>query len=104
MRATDKNASDQYIRSQGLKHQDGNPVLAVKEDWVLGVASTEIPWLGSIKLLTTGAWPAVPNSSWTKLSILVGAILVAPVIFDALRGRSEEPRKQDGDKDKGEDE
>ena len=104
LRATDKNASDQYIRSQGLKDQDGNPVLAVREDWVLGIASTEIPWLGSIKLLTTGAWPAVPNSSWTKLSILVGAILVAPVVFDALRGMSEEPRKQNGDKDKGEDE
>ena len=36
LRATDKNASDQYIRSQGLKDQDGNPVLAVKEDWVFG--------------------------------------------------------------------
>ena len=87
LRATDSNASDQYIRSQGLKDQNGNPVLAVKDEWVIGVASTEIPWLGSIKLLTTGAWPAVPNQSWTKLSMLIGVILVAPVILDAIRGR-----------------
>ena len=104
LRATDRNASDQYIRSQGLKDQDGNPVLAVKDEWVIGVASTEIPWLGSIKLLTTGAWPAVSNQSWTKLSMLIGVILVAPVILDAIRGRSKESGKQYGDKHQGEDE
>ena len=69
----------------------------------LGVASTEIPWLGSIKLLTTGAWPAV----W----LLMDQVEYSsrrhsgrPSDLRCFEGRSEEPRKQDGDKDKGEDE
>ncbi len=104
LRATDHNASDQYIQSQGLKDENGNPVLEVRDDWIIGVASTEIPWLGSIKLLTTGAWPAVPNASWTKLSFVIGAILILPILFDTLRGASEKSGKEDRDHNQGEDE
>ena len=39
------------ISKSGSKDQNGNPVLAVKDE-VIGVVSTEIPRLGSIKLLT----------------------------------------------------
>ena len=78
--------------------------MEVRDDWIIGVASTEIPWLGSIKLLTTGAWPAVPNASWTKLSFVIGAILILPILFDTLRGASEKSGKEDRDHNQGEDE
>ena len=104
LRATDRDASDQYIMSQGLKDEDGNPVLAVKDEWVIGIASTEIPWLGSIKLLTTGAWPAVPSSSWIKLALVIGGIIAAPLIIDSFRNNLEESGQDDGNHDQGEDE
>lgn len=104
LRATDRDASDQYIMSQGLKDENGNPVLAVKDEWVIGIASTEIPWLGSIKLLTTGAWPAVPSSSWMKLALVIGGIIAAPLIIDSFRNDLEESGQDDGDHNQGEDE
>jgi signal peptidase I len=104
LRATDRDASDQYIMSQGLKDENGNPVLAVKDEWVIGIASTEIPWLGSIKLLTTGAWPAVPSSSWMKLALVIGGIITAPLIIDSFRTDLEESGQNDGDHNQGEDE
>ncbi|DAC69968.1 MAG TPA: hypothetical protein D7I12_02900, partial [Candidatus Poseidoniales archaeon] len=104
LRATDRDASDQYIMSQGLKDENGNPVLAVKDEWVIGIASTEIPWLGSIKLLTTGAWPAVPSSSWMKLALVIGGIIAAPLIIDSFRSDLEESGQDDGDHNQGEDE
>ena len=104
LRATDRDASDQYIMGQGLKDENGNPVLAVKDEWVIGIASTEIPWLGSIKLLTTGAWPAVPSSSWMKLALVIGGIITAPLIIDSFRTDLEESGQNDGDHNQGEDE
>ena len=60
--------------------------------------------VGINKIADYGGMARCSQLVMDQVSIRVGAILVAPVIFDALRGRSEEPRKQDGDKDKGEDE
>ena len=72
---------------------EGKPVLPVEDEWVVGVASSEIPWIGAIKLLTSGNHGSVTSSSWNYLSLTILLILASPLIIDYFsnpQNRSEE--------------
>ena len=80
-----------YANSQspggGLVDENGNPVLAIKEDWIVGVASSEIPWVGSIKLLTSGTSDSVPGKSWAYLTATILLILSFPMVIESATER-----------------
>ena len=79
----------------GLHDSMGNPVLPVKDDWVVGVASSEIPWVGSIKLLTTGTAGSVTPESWGSLSIAILLVLAAPFVMDYLPATKKGPDEEE---------
>ena len=68
----------------GLTDSLGNPVQTVKDEWVVGIASSEIPWVGSIKLLTTGTHKSVTPQTWLYLTLAILAVLASPVATDFL--------------------
>ena len=68
----------------GLKDEYGNPVTAVKEEWILGIASSELPWIGSIKLLASGNHLSVTDKSWFNLTVSVILLLAIPGIIEGI--------------------
>ncbi|GIT10933.1 MAG: hypothetical protein CM1200mP32_04260 [Methanobacteriota archaeon] len=55
-----------------LRTRNGNPVLAVKDEWVVGVAlSPEIPWLGAAKLAFSGTAHQVTDTTWRSLAMVI---------------------------------
>ncbi len=82
LRATSPDAEDDYIRSRGLKDENGNPVTAVRGDWIIGVASSEIPWVGAIKLFFSGTSSFVSGQTWNNLLSLIAIVVIVPMIFD----------------------
>ena len=95
LRATSPDASETYIRGNGLKDEDGNPVLAVKDEWIVGVAATEIPWIGAAKLAISGTSSQVTDSTWRSLALLVAIIIATPYLMEAISER----RKDESDSD-----
>ena len=102
LRATNPEASETYIRGNGLKDENGNPVLAVKEEWIIGVAATEIPWLGAAKLAISGTSSSVTDSTWRSLAMVIAIIIVTPYLMEAIAVRrgentedSDQPRQDD---------
>ena len=87
LRATNPDASEQYIRGNGLKDENGNPVQAVKDEWVVGVASTEIPWLGAAKLFFSGTSSSVTDTTWRSLAVVIAVIIAAPYILETVMER-----------------
>ena len=87
LRATDPDASEQYIRGNGLKDENGNPVQAVKDEWVVGVASTEIPWIGAAKLFFSGTSSSVTDTTWRSLAVVIAVIIAAPYILETVMER-----------------
>jgi signal peptidase I len=67
----------------GLKDENGMPVTAVRDVWVVGVASAELPWIGAIKLLVSGTQESVTTSTWYNLTLTIALILASPLIFDS---------------------
>ena len=67
-------------------HSESGVAGPVRSDWLIGVAGGEIPWLGSVKLMASGAnspgTTYVPSSSFVYLAIIVGGILLAPLILE----------------------
>ena len=58
-----------YAMAGGLSDEYGNPVLAVRSDWVVGVAGAEIPWLGVVKLTASNNAAQVTSHSWQMLAL-----------------------------------
>ena len=60
----------------------------VREDWLVGVAGGEIPWLGTVKLMLSGAGSPgtqyVPGSSFLFLAMVIGGIIFAPVGLEVM--------------------
>ena len=60
----------------------------VREDWLVGVAGGEIPWLGTVKLMLSGAdspgTKYVPGSSFLFLAMVIGGIIFAPVGLEVM--------------------
>ena len=79
--------------ASGMRDSNNEPVEAVKDEWIVGVASSEVPWIGSIKLITSGNWEEVTPRSWYSLTLLILLILGLPVAieqFQERKSRSEE--------------
>ena len=78
----------------GLKDENGMPGTAGMDEWVVGVASAELPWIGAIKLLVSGTQGSVTASTWNNLALTIILILASPLIIDSasarLRGSDEE--------------
>ena len=72
----------------------GNPVEPVRDEWVVGVASSEIPWVGSIKLLTTGAAGSVTMKSWNYLVITILLVLASPMAIEYLPAAYTSPEEE----------
>jgi hypothetical protein len=60
----------------------------VRQDWIIGISGSEIPWLGVVKLMVSGdgspGISEVPNSSFLYLITLVVTILVLPMLFEPI--------------------
>jgi signal peptidase I len=55
----------------------------IMDEWVVGEAKQEIPWLGLIKLWVGGDMPAnTPENSKTNLVVLLVLLIVLPLAFD----------------------
>ena len=54
----------------------------VRDDWVVGVAGGEVPWLGTVKLMVGGpnsyGTRDVPSSSFFALFAVIGGVIMAP--------------------------
>jgi len=71
----------------GLKDENGNPVLAVMDEWVVGVASTEIPWLGAAKLAFSGTSHQVTDTTWRNLVMVIATIISVPYLVELVTER-----------------
>jgi signal peptidase len=78
----DQPAANSQGQGGGLVDANGNPVEPVEEDWVVGVASSEIPWIGAIKLVTSGNSGSVTAKSWYSLTITILLILLSPLAVE----------------------
>ena len=52
--------------------------------WVVGVASSEVPWIGTIKLATSGTSGSVTAKSWYSLTFTILAILLSPIAVETV--------------------
>ena len=76
----------------GLLDENNNPVTAVKDEWVIGIASSEIPWIGAAKLFFSPPPSAdyVTSKTWTMLGLVIASILIIPSVVDATFPPKEE--------------
>ena len=70
-----------------MRDSSNEPVKEVKEEWIVGIASSEIPWIGSIKLVTSGNWEEVTPRSWYSLTLLILLILGLPIAIEQFQER-----------------
>jgi len=73
--------------SSGLRTMDGTLLGPVQEQWLVGRAGAEVPWLGAVKLMVSGSGPGltyVPTSSIMYLLACIGAVLALPMVVDPL--------------------
>ena len=80
----DQPAANSQGQGGGLVDANGNPVEPVVEDWIVGVASSEVPWIGAIKLVTSGNSGSVTAKSWYSLTITILLILLSPLAVERL--------------------
>ena len=79
-------------------HSESGVVGPIRDDWVLGVAGGELPWIGTVKLMVGGpnsyGTRDVPSSSFFALFTLIALVLVSPLfterIFKEILSRSPE--------------
>ncbi len=74
----------------GLSDGNGNPVQTTKDEWIVGVAGSEIPWVGAIKLGLSNNSDSVPSPTWTKLVITALILLTIPAIWERIANRAME--------------
>ena len=72
---------------QSLTDENGELVTAIKDEWIIGVASLEIPWVGAVKLYASGTDGQVPDNSWSNLAIMVAIVIATPVIIEMITDR-----------------
>ena len=75
---------------RGLTDENGEAVGAVRDDWLVGVAGGEIPWVGAIKLGLSDNSAFVPGSTWTKLVISAFILLAIPAIWERVANHTME--------------
>ncbi len=67
----------------------------VKKGWVEGKARGELPWFGTLKLITTGKTGDIPMNTWVNLSISLAVILGVPFILDVVERRYWEKEEEE---------
>ena len=70
-------------------------MLAVKAEWVVGVASTEIPWLGAAKLAFSGTSSQVTDTTWRSLAMVVTVIISVPYLLEIVIERRDESAEEE---------
>ena len=86
----DQSSANGQSEGSGLSDGEGNPVQTSKEEWIVGVAGAEIPWVGAIKLGLSNNSEWVPSSTWTKLVISAIILLAIPAIWERVANRTME--------------
>lgn len=81
--------------ASGMRDSNNEPVEAVKNEWIVGVASSEVPWIGSIKLITSGNWEEVTPRSWYSLTLLILLILGLPVAIEQFQERNSRSEEEE---------
>ena len=81
--------------ASGMRDSNNEPVEAVKDEWIVGVASSEVPWIGSIKLITSGNWEEVTPRSWYSLTLLILLILGLPVAIEQCQERNSRSEEEE---------
>ena len=81
--------------ASGMRDSNNEPVEAVKDEWIVGVASSEVPWIGSIKLITSGNWEEVTPRSWYSLTLLILLILGLPVAIEQFQERNSRSEEEE---------
>jgi len=71
----------------GLLDENGLAVTAVRDDWIIGVAGAEIPWVGAIKLGLSANSGQVPSSSWWSLTFTAMVLLAIPMVWEKTVAR-----------------
>ena len=78
----------------GLRDSSGNRVQPVSKEWVEGIAGAEIPWFGSVKLMTLGATSDsspgtsyIPSKTWYSLTAAISILLILPIILEPIVNR-----------------
>ena len=74
---------------------DGEPVEAVRGEWISGIASTEIPWLGAAKLVISGTSDQVTYTTWRSLMLAVAVIISVPYLLEFVMGRREQSDEEE---------
>ena len=90
--------------TQGISSSLSGAVRPVIDDWVIGIAGAEIPWLGTVKLLVSGGEPGaseVPGASFLFLIGFVGTVLVIPMLIEPMIRRvlSNSPEMEQAEKE-----
>ena len=75
--------------NHGLTDENGNPVRAVKDEWIAGIASTEIPWVGAAKLAFSGTSSHVTDTTWRSLAVVIAVIISIPYLLEVILERRE---------------
>lgn len=80
-----------FTTGGGLSDGSGNRVEAITPEWVEGIAGAEIPWFGSVKLMTLGATSDsspgtsyIPTKTWFSLTATIFILLISPVVLEGL--------------------
>ncbi|HJN55364.1 MAG TPA: S26 family signal peptidase [Candidatus Poseidoniales archaeon] len=76
------------VNVTGILDAEYAPVQIVRNEWLVGSAGPEIPWLGAVKLVTMSSGPGsseVPNDSWLKLSASIAILFIITNITPLLR-------------------
>ncbi len=66
----------------GLRDEFGNPVTAVRSQWVSGIAGPEVPWFGIVKLAASNNSSQVTSDAWTSLIIAVVTLLIGVMFLE----------------------
>ena len=69
-------------------HSPSGVVGPIRNDWVIGVAGGEIPWLGTVKLMVGGPTSYgtrdVPFTSFLALAAVIGSVIAAPLATESV--------------------
>ena len=84
---------------QSLTDENGQLVTAIKDEWIIGVASLEIPWVGAVKLYASGTDGQVTSNSWSNLAVMVAIVISAPVIFEMITDRLNGKKESQSDEE-----
>lgn len=78
----------QYSNGEFLGVYDQSPSATIcrepiMDEWIVGEAKQELPWLGLIKLWVSGNMPSdTPENSKTNLVVVLALLIVLPLAFD----------------------